>query len=122
MTKLSGALPKDHGLDDINDIAVRKPRTPFVVVGVVTPSKITRDVWQETEEATVAFESVEVLAGSNAEQVLDMLRDAHKDRTGEVPLPMEQATTAPGSTTVTFPGAARRDVDTETGEIKEDDE
>lgn len=94
MTKLSSSLPEEHGLADINDIAIQKPGTPFFVVGVVIPSKITKDLWKKREEATVAFESIEVLSGKDAERALDMLRAAQEKRTGDVALPFEDSSTS----------------------------
>lgn len=101
MTKLSGSLPEEHGLGDINDIAIRKPETPFFVIGVVVPSKITKDLWKKREEATVSFESIEVLSGKDAERALDMLRAVQEKRTGDVALPFEVKTSKADSLDIT---------------------
>lgn len=115
MTKLSGSLPEEHGLADINDIAIQKPETPFFVIGVVVPSKITKDLWKKREEATVAFESIEVLTGKDAERALDMLRAAQEKRTGDVALPFED-NPPPGGNVHTFK------LNTTTGELEEDNQ
>lgn len=88
MTKISASLPGGHGLDDINDIAIAKPATWFLLVGVVTPSKITKDLHRGNEEATVAFEAIEMLRGAEAEEALEMMRRAREQRTGEAELPI----------------------------------
>nr|WP_312964358.1 hypothetical protein [Kocuria rhizophila] len=95
MTKLSGSLPKENGLTQINSLMVNDPQQGYLVVGIVRPSKITTDVDTGQAEATAALHRLEVITGPDLMTADQLIRRATERRTGmqELPIDMEDELT-----------------------------
>lgn len=95
MTKLSGSLPKENGLTQINSLMVNDPQQGYLVVGIVRPSKITTDVDTGQAEATAALHRLEIITGPDLMTADQLIRRATERRTGmqELPIDMEDELT-----------------------------
>lgn len=91
MTKLSGSLPKENGLTQINSLMVNDPQQGYLVVGIIRPSKITTDVDTGDAEATAVLHRLEVITGPDLMTADQLIRRATERRTGmqELPIDME---------------------------------
>ena len=112
MTKLSGSLPKENGLSQINSLMVADPQRTYLVVGIIRPSKITTDVDTGEAEATAAIHRIEVVTGPDLTTADQLVRRAIERRTGIVELPIEVEDE--------LKNLLSSVVDPDTGELKED--
>lgn len=91
MTKLGSALPKGdaNGLSAISTSLIKQPQMFHCVVALVDCSKITTDTDSGDVEATARIRHIEVVTGTERDQVEAMLHAALKERTGKDELPFE---------------------------------
>jgi hypothetical protein len=80
MSKLSSALPKDHGL--YGRKLVDEPTAVHAVIALVDVSRITTDVDTGDREPTVRVLHVEVITQADLPDAQRLLRDAIEKRTG----------------------------------------
>lgn len=91
-TNIKAKFKKDEtdndGLFGATGEFVDKPYERRLVVGIVRPVRIVRDLDDGTETPTVQFDHVEVLEGDDAKEALELLAHKFEQRTGRPMPPM----------------------------------
>lgn len=110
--KIKGRLPKGDldGLQQVGKDARLHPGTPIVVVAMLVPNTLTRNLEDAEDTHTVGLRvaSIEALDGLDASAARALLSSAYERRTGKASLPFG---------TIGDESEPWIDVDPETGEI-----